>query len=267
MRDPGLERSDRCRGRRHRACPAHRHCPAIGFELGARFPPSACSPSKPRPASSRMRLRPDLYRETTVPATSTRSIARARRNTRCLPPCSSRAADAASAGAIVAASRRCNAARRRACRARRGRSAQSTRRRSSANISICSSASGAASCCPTPPIISPAFSTSARWRACATISPHSASSASRTISSRRITRRCCARSWRACRRPLPTRRTAPSAHLFEKHLAPWMGRFFADHRAARRSADFYRHVGALGRVFMEIEAEAFALPELTGARH
>jgi TorA maturation chaperone TorD len=47
--------------------------------------------------------------------------------------------------------------------------------------------------------------------------------------------------------------------LFEKHMAPWMGRFFADlERAA--AADFYRHVGTLGRVFIDIEVEAFALP-------
>jgi TorA maturation chaperone TorD len=47
--------------------------------------------------------------------------------------------------------------------------------------------------------------------------------------------------------------------LFEDHLAPWIGRFFADlERAA--TGDFYRRIGTLGRVFMEIEAEAFALP-------
>ena len=44
--------------------------------------------------------------------------------------------------------------------------------------------------------------------------------------------------------------------FFEKHVAPWMGRMFADlERAA--SARFYRAVGSLGRVFVEIEAEAF----------
>ena len=48
--------------------------------------------------------------------------------------------------------------------------------------------------------------------------------------------------------------------LFEKHLAPWLGRFFADLERAD-GADFYRNVGRLGRVFMEIEAEAFALAE------
>ena len=47
--------------------------------------------------------------------------------------------------------------------------------------------------------------------------------------------------------------------LFEKHLAPWIGRFFADIERAE-AAGFYRHVGALGRLFMQIETEAFALP-------
>jgi TorA maturation chaperone TorD len=47
--------------------------------------------------------------------------------------------------------------------------------------------------------------------------------------------------------------------LFEKHLAPWIGRFFADLERAE-AADFYRSVGTLGRVFVDIESEAFALP-------
>jgi TorA maturation chaperone TorD len=47
--------------------------------------------------------------------------------------------------------------------------------------------------------------------------------------------------------------------VFERHLAPWIGRFFADLERAE-SAGFYRRVGTLGRTFMEIEAEAFALP-------
>jgi TorA maturation chaperone TorD len=47
--------------------------------------------------------------------------------------------------------------------------------------------------------------------------------------------------------------------LFKKHLAPWIGRFFADLERAE-AADFYRPIGTLGRVFIEIENEAFALP-------
>jgi TorA maturation chaperone TorD len=47
--------------------------------------------------------------------------------------------------------------------------------------------------------------------------------------------------------------------VFEKHLAPWIGRLFSDMERVE-SADFYRHVGAVGRVFIDIETEAFALP-------
>jgi TorA maturation chaperone TorD len=47
--------------------------------------------------------------------------------------------------------------------------------------------------------------------------------------------------------------------LFETHLAPWIGRFFADLERAE-AADFYQAVGALGRVFIEIESAALALP-------
>jgi TorA maturation chaperone TorD len=47
--------------------------------------------------------------------------------------------------------------------------------------------------------------------------------------------------------------------IFERHLAPWIGRFFAD-LAVAEAADFYRHVGAVGRLFIEIETEGFALP-------
>ena len=46
--------------------------------------------------------------------------------------------------------------------------------------------------------------------------------------------------------------------LFEAHLAPWIERFFADIEQAE-TAEFYRSIGALGRVFMAVEAEAFAL--------
>ena len=47
--------------------------------------------------------------------------------------------------------------------------------------------------------------------------------------------------------------------IFDKHMAPWIGRFFADLERAE-TANFYRAVGSLGRVFMDIEAEAFDLP-------
>jgi TorA maturation chaperone TorD len=47
--------------------------------------------------------------------------------------------------------------------------------------------------------------------------------------------------------------------LFEQHMRPWIGRFFADLERAE-AADFYRRIGTLGRVFIEIESDAFALP-------
>ena len=47
--------------------------------------------------------------------------------------------------------------------------------------------------------------------------------------------------------------------IFEKHMAPWIGRFFTDLQNAE-AANFYRQVGTLGRVLTEIEMEAFALP-------
>ena len=47
--------------------------------------------------------------------------------------------------------------------------------------------------------------------------------------------------------------------LFDAHLAPWIGRFFADLERAE-AGDLYRRVGALGRLFIGIENEAFALP-------
>jgi len=48
-------------------------------------------------------------------------------------------------------------------------------------------------------------------------------------------------------------------YFFDRHLAPWTARFFADLEAAK-GADFYRPVGAIGRLFIEIETQAFALP-------
>jgi TorA maturation chaperone TorD len=48
--------------------------------------------------------------------------------------------------------------------------------------------------------------------------------------------------------------------IFETHLAGWIGRFFADLERAE-SADFYACVGAVGRTFIAIETEAFALPD------
>jgi TorA maturation chaperone TorD len=44
--------------------------------------------------------------------------------------------------------------------------------------------------------------------------------------------------------------------FFEKHVSRWMGRLFADMERAE-NAKFYRSVGTLGRVFLEVETEAF----------
>lgn len=46
--------------------------------------------------------------------------------------------------------------------------------------------------------------------------------------------------------------------FYEKHAAPWMGRFFAD-LAQARSARFYRAVGLLGEQFMKLERSYFAM--------
>jgi TorA maturation chaperone TorD len=58
---------------------------------------------------------------------------------------------------------------------------------------------------------------------------------------------------------LPAPNDAEKA-IFEKHMVSWIGKFFADLEHAE-AAGFYRHVGVLGRVFVEIEAAAFALPD------
>jgi TorA maturation chaperone TorD len=46
--------------------------------------------------------------------------------------------------------------------------------------------------------------------------------------------------------------------FFQRHLAPWIRRFFEDLERAK-SAEFYACVGTLGRVFMAIEMEAFTI--------
>lgn len=52
---------------------------------------------------------------------------------------------------------------------------------------------------------------------------------------------------------------ATEQELFEKHLSPWIGRFFTDLEHSR-TANFYARVGGLGRTFIEIETQAFGLP-------
>ena len=48
------------------------------------------------------------------------------------------------------------------------------------------------------------------------------------------------------------------AHFFARHIEPWADRFFADLEKAK-AGRFYCAVGGLGRAFIEIEAEAFAM--------
>jgi TorA maturation chaperone TorD len=51
---------------------------------------------------------------------------------------------------------------------------------------------------------------------------------------------------------------ATQQHIFDRHMAPWIGRFFTDLEQAT-AASFYRPVGRLGRIFVELEQDAFAL--------
>jgi len=51
---------------------------------------------------------------------------------------------------------------------------------------------------------------------------------------------------------------AAQVRFFERHLKPWAARMFAD-LELQNSAKFYRAVGRVGRVFMELESEAFTL--------
>jgi TorA maturation chaperone TorD len=48
--------------------------------------------------------------------------------------------------------------------------------------------------------------------------------------------------------------------FFKRHLAPWTRRFFADLEHAK-SAGFHARVGTLGRTFVDVEIEAFSLPD------
>jgi TorA maturation chaperone TorD len=55
--------------------------------------------------------------------------------------------------------------------------------------------------------------------------------------------------------PLPL---AEQKRFFAAHLQPWAGRFFADLETCPAAA-FYRPVGTLGRLFLDVEAQAFAM--------
>ena len=136
---------------------------------------------------------------------------------------------------------------------------------SNASSSISLSVSAAANCCPTAPIISPASCTSGRWRACATISlalgiERNEGNAEPEDHAAMLLRD----HGRACRRPLPGAGRHRSEDFREASRA--LDRPFLRRSRARGSADFYRRVGTLGRVFIEIETEAFALPRDSARR-
>lgn len=46
--------------------------------------------------------------------------------------------------------------------------------------------------------------------------------------------------------------------FWNRHIGPWAGHFYSDLEAAKNSV-FYASVGAVGRIFMEIEREAFRM--------
>ena len=53
---------------------------------------------------------------------------------------------------------------------------------------------------------------------------------------------------------------AEQVRFFERHLKPWAARMFADLEISQ-AARFYRAVGRVGRILMELEYEAFTLYE------
>lgn len=54
----------------------------------------------------------------------------------------------------------------------------------------------------------------------------------------------------------PLAAPAEADKFFEQHLAPWIRRFFVDLENSNRAC-FYARVGSLGRVFVDVEREAF----------
>ncbi len=51
---------------------------------------------------------------------------------------------------------------------------------------------------------------------------------------------------------------AEQKRFFERHMARWAGRLFEDLEKAQ-AARFYKAVGAVGREFLAVEAEAFRM--------
>lgn len=59
---------------------------------------------------------------------------------------------------------------------------------------------------------------------------------------------------------LPPQGALTEAVVFERHLAPWAAQFFDD-LAIAPSARFYRPLAEVGRLWIDIEARAFALEQ------
>jgi len=84
----------------------------------------------------------------------------------------------------------------------------------------------------------------------------SESSGSRTIRSRKITQRTLCEIMAGFADGRFAASEDQQKQFFDKHIAAWMGRMFADLENAE-AANFYRPVAALGRLFLQIETEAF----------
>ena len=121
---------------------------------------------------------------------------------------------------------------------------------------ICSSVSGAANCCPSASYYLTGFLNErplSRLRD--DLTALGIERVENNFEPRGSLRPRCARSWPGSQAGVSPRRPVQRA-FFEKHVSRWMGRLFADMETVK-SAKFYRSVGALGRLFLEIESEAF----------
>ena len=88
----------------------------------------------------------------------------------------------------------------------------------------------------------------------------SGSSARARRASRRITSRSCSRSWPASR-AATSRPTSPSRRASSSGISSRGRRGCSPIWRCRSRRSFYRAVGRVGRVFMELESEAFTLSE------
>ena len=88
----------------------------------------------------------------------------------------------------------------------------------------------------------------------------SGSSARAPRASRKITSRSCSRSWRASR-AATSRLSSPNRRVFSSGISSRGRRGCSPIWRCRNRRSFYRAVGRVGRVFMELESEAFTLSE------